>query len=139
MHNARSGDFISKKIEPHKNMNIKDVLDLINEVFQLYKRLLRNGYEDVKGRPKKGQRLVKPALSMIIGQSIRSVQRKLKEEESGSSKKDSDHSKAEIISKMACRLNQKLEAANPRTLEKLRKNSEFTNQIRKLHEWLEKT
>jgi predicted transcriptional regulator len=76
---------------------------------------------------------------MIIGQSIRSIQRKLKEEESGSSKKNSDHSKAEIISKMACRLNQKLEAANPKTLEKLRENSEFTDQIRKLHKWLENT
>ena len=48
------------------------------EMLELYERLLALGYEDVRGRPKPDQKPIKPALALIIGQSLRTVQRKLK-------------------------------------------------------------
>ena len=48
------------------------------ELLELYERLLALGYEDVRGRPTPQQRPIKPALALIIGQSLRTVQRKLK-------------------------------------------------------------
>jgi len=48
------------------------------ELLELYERLLALGYEDVRGRPTPQQKPIKPALALIIGQSLRTVQRKLK-------------------------------------------------------------
>ena len=48
------------------------------ELLELYERLLGLGYEDVRGRPTPQQKPIKPALALIIGQSLRTVQRKLK-------------------------------------------------------------
>lgn len=79
---VRVYDFDSKKdqnqaleIETSENTQRKDYTP--KEVRNLYSRLLEVGYEDVSGRPKKGQKPVKPALALLMGTSIRTVQRRL--------------------------------------------------------------
>lgn len=49
------------------------------EVKALALRLLNAGYVDVKGRPPKGEKALRPALEVIIGKSIRTVRRYLNE------------------------------------------------------------
>lgn len=49
------------------------------EALAIADRLRKVGYEDVKGRPKKGQKPLKPALAAIIGKSKRYVQTLLNE------------------------------------------------------------
>lgn len=122
-------------IESTENNQRRDYTS--KEVFNLYKRLLEYGYEDVKGRPHKGQRPVKPALSLIMGQSIRSIQRKLKKEQERLNQKKKYLSQVDIISNLASELNGKIESARPKTIEGLQKNEEFMEVMRKLHEWFE--
>jgi ParB family chromosome partitioning protein len=50
------------------------------EVRTLAQRLRAAGYTDVKGRPAKGEKALRPALEVIIGKSIRTVRRYLNEE-----------------------------------------------------------
>lgn len=47
------------------------------EVRALYDRLRGVGYVDRPGRPRKGERAIKPAIATIIGRSIRTVERML--------------------------------------------------------------
>lgn len=49
------------------------------EVRSLAERLVEAGYSDVKGRPAKGEKALRPALEVIIGKSIRTVRRYLNE------------------------------------------------------------
>lgn len=49
------------------------------EVRALAERLRDAGYADVKGRPAKGEKALRPALEVIIGKSIRTVRRYLNE------------------------------------------------------------
>jgi ParB family transcriptional regulator, chromosome partitioning protein len=49
------------------------------EVKAIAERLRVSGYADLKGRPKKGQKALMPALSVVIGKSIRTVQNYLSE------------------------------------------------------------
>jgi ParB family chromosome partitioning protein len=47
------------------------------EIRAIAERLRAAGYEDLKGRPKKGQKPLMPALSVVVGKSMRTVQRHL--------------------------------------------------------------
>lgn len=47
------------------------------EVKGIAERLLQAGYKDVKGRPKKGQKVLMPALSTVVGKNRRTIQRYL--------------------------------------------------------------
>lgn len=49
------------------------------EVKAIAERLKAAGYEDVKGRPRKGQKPLMPALSVVVGKHLRTVQRYLNE------------------------------------------------------------
>lgn len=51
------------------------------EVRGIAERLLQAGYKDVKGRPKKGQKVLMPALSTVVGKNRRTIQRYLHGEE----------------------------------------------------------
>jgi ParB family transcriptional regulator, chromosome partitioning protein len=51
------------------------------EVRTLAERLKAAGYVDPKGRPAAGEKALRPALQVIIGKSIRTIQRYLKESE----------------------------------------------------------
>lgn len=48
-----------------------------SEVRHIANHLRNAGYKDVKGRPKKGDKALMPALSVVIGKNIRTVQRYL--------------------------------------------------------------
>ena len=50
------------------------------EILAIAERLRQAGYKDSPGRPKKGEKRLKPALSTIFGKSIRTVERYLAEE-----------------------------------------------------------
>jgi ParB family transcriptional regulator, chromosome partitioning protein len=50
------------------------------EVRSLAKKLKEAGYDDVKGRPAKGEKALRPAIEVIIGKSIRTVRRYLNTE-----------------------------------------------------------
>jgi ParB family chromosome partitioning protein len=54
------------------------------EVRALADRLRQEGYVDVKGRPSKGEKALRPALELIIGKSIRTVRRYLNQPDSES-------------------------------------------------------
>lgn len=123
------------KIESIENTQRKNYTS--KEVFNLYKRLLETGYEDVKGRPREDQRPVLPILALIIGQSIRSVQRKLKEEKEGVIKKRGRSTQIDMITSLISRLNSKIESSTPKTKEKLKSDEEFLKQIKKIREWIE--
>ena len=47
------------------------------EVRGIAKRLVAAGYKDVKGRPKKGEKVLMPALSTVVGKNRRTIQRYL--------------------------------------------------------------
>lgn len=51
------------------------------EARSLAERLRTAGYVDVKGRPAKGEKALRPALEVIMGKSLRTVRRYLNEEE----------------------------------------------------------
>jgi len=44
-------------------------------------RLRTAGYVEVKGRPKKGQKALMPALAVVVGKHLRTVQRYLSDED----------------------------------------------------------
>lgn len=50
------------------------------EIRALYGRLVEAGYTDRRGRPKQGERQAKPAIAMIIGRSLRTVERMLQDQ-----------------------------------------------------------
>lgn len=60
-------------IEAAENTQRRDYTS--KEVCGIYKRLLEAGYTDRRGKPKKGERPAKPAIAMVIGKSIRTVER----------------------------------------------------------------
>jgi ParB family chromosome partitioning protein len=57
------------------------------EIRAIAERLRAAGYEDLKGRPKKGQKPLMPALSVVVGKSMRTVQRHLYGESESAPKK----------------------------------------------------
>jgi ParB family transcriptional regulator, chromosome partitioning protein len=65
-------------IEATENEKRRDYT--VEEVQDLADRLRRSGYEDLKGRPKPGQKSVVLALSTIIGKSDKTVRRYLSED-----------------------------------------------------------
>lgn len=56
------------------------------EVRALADRLRAAGYRDASGKPKKGEKALRPALELIIGKSIRQVRRYLNDDASASTK-----------------------------------------------------
>jgi len=51
------------------------------EVKAIGDRLREFGYSDVKGRPKKGQKALMPALAVVVGKHLRTIQRYLGDDE----------------------------------------------------------
>lgn len=56
------------------------------EVLSIAARLREAGYKDTAGRPRTGQKALAPALSTVLGKSIRTVRRVLQEEEQAKEK-----------------------------------------------------
>jgi ParB family chromosome partitioning protein len=66
---------LALQIEVTENEKRRDYTP--TEVRALAERLREAGYADVKGRPGKGEKALRPALEVIIGKSIRTVRRYL--------------------------------------------------------------
>ena len=52
----------------------------VNEIKEIAQRLKDAGFEELKGRPAKGQKPLMPALSAVVGKSIRRIQEVLQED-----------------------------------------------------------
>jgi ParB family transcriptional regulator, chromosome partitioning protein len=66
---------LALQIEISENEKRRDYTP--SEVRSLAEKLKEAGYEDVKGRPARGERALRPALEVIIGKSIRTIRRYL--------------------------------------------------------------
>jgi ParB family chromosome partitioning protein len=66
------------QVEVAENEKRRDYTAL--EARTLAERLRAAGYVDVKGRPTKGEKALRPALEVIMGKSLRTVRRYLNEE-----------------------------------------------------------
>jgi ParB family transcriptional regulator, chromosome partitioning protein len=74
---AEENPDLALQIEVTENEKRRDYTPI--EVRSLAERLVEAGYVDVKGRPAKGEKALRPALEVIIGKSIRTVRRYLNE------------------------------------------------------------
>ncbi len=68
-------------IETSENTQRRDYTS--HEVVNLYQKLRKQGYTDRPGKPKAGEKAAKPAIAVVIGRSVRTVRRILKEAEQG--------------------------------------------------------
>ena len=59
-----------------------------SEVKALAEKLRRAGYTDTPGRPKKGEKRLRPALELIVGKSLTTLRRYLNEEETEKTQPD---------------------------------------------------
>ena len=76
------------QIEVAENEHRRDYT--VEEVRAIADRLLSAGYVDTKGRPKKGDKALRPALAVILGKHQRTVRRYLNEERESSEKVGQD-------------------------------------------------
>ncbi|MBD2254765.1 ParB/RepB/Spo0J family partition protein [Nostoc parmelioides] len=72
---AESDPDLALQVEIAENEQRRDYTP--NEVRALSDRLRTAGFIDVKGRPKKGQKPLMPALAVVVGKNLRTVQRYL--------------------------------------------------------------
>jgi ParB family transcriptional regulator, chromosome partitioning protein len=76
---ASQDEALALAIEATENEKRRDYTP--DEVRELADRLRQSGFEDLKGRPKKGQKSMVLALSTIIGKSDKTVRRYLSDDE----------------------------------------------------------
>lgn len=70
---------LALQIEVAENEQRRDYTSA--EVRAIADRLRESGYVDVKGRPKKGQKALMPALAVVVGKHLRTIQRYLGDDE----------------------------------------------------------
>ena len=105
------------------------------ELLELYERLLSMGYEDVRGRPSSHQKPVKPALALIIGQSLRTVQRKLKAAQDSVERDDTARESAQLEDAIR-RLNKRISQASAETRAHLRARPDLARSVKLLQDSL---
>jgi ParB family chromosome partitioning protein len=90
------------------------------EIRDLAKRLRAAGYREIVGRPKKGEKALRPALELVLGQSASTVRRILGKKEAGHDEQDP---RAAILQRLAksCRAAGKIELPAKTTLPALRR------------------
>ena len=98
------------------------------EVFELYELLLIKGFTDPLGRPKKGERAVKPAIAAIIGKSVRTVRRKLEQARSEAEKSEPEklRDKALKIIKSVQRVRKQLSQLEPAVAYSIKSSIEWS-------------
>jgi ParB family chromosome partitioning protein len=69
---------LALQIEVAENEQRRDYTS--TEVKAIAERLKASGYTEVQGRPKKGQKPLMPALAVVVGKNLRTVQRYLSDE-----------------------------------------------------------
>lgn len=77
--NAEEEPELALQIEIAENEQRRDYTSI--EVKAIAERLRTAGYVEVKGRPKKGQKALMPALAVVVGKHLRTVQRYLSDED----------------------------------------------------------
>ena len=77
--NADDDPELALQIEVAENEQRRDYTP--TEVKAIADRLRNSGYLDVKGRPKKGQKALMPALAVVVGKHLRTIQRYLGDDE----------------------------------------------------------
>jgi ParB family transcriptional regulator, chromosome partitioning protein len=70
---------LALQVEVSENEKRRDYT--VAEVRALAERLQQAGYTEVKGRPARGEKALRPALEVIIGKSLRTVRRYLNQDE----------------------------------------------------------
>jgi len=84
--NAEQDPDLALQIEVAENEQRRDYT--ANEARAIAELLRTAGYLDLKGRPKKGEKALMPALTVVVGKSIRTVQRYLNEAQEESTTRD---------------------------------------------------
>lgn len=69
---------LALQIEVAENEQRRDYTS--TEVREIAARLKASGYVEVQGRPKKGQKPLMPALAVVVGKNLRTIQRYLSED-----------------------------------------------------------
>lgn len=77
--NADEDPELALQIEVAENEQRRDYTPA--EVKAIADRLRESGYVDVKGRPKKGQKALMPALAVVVGKHLRTIQRYLENDQ----------------------------------------------------------
>lgn len=95
-----------------------------SEVRQLADRLRKAGYTDKPGRPKEGEQRLRPALEIIVGKSLKTIQRYLKEPENEETRTDVQVLRSRQI-KRAINALKEWRETNPTS----RKEKELLNQL----------
>ena len=124
---AESEPDLALQVEIAENEQRKDYTP--NEVKAIAERLRTAGFIDVKGRPKKGQKPLMPALAVVVGKNLRTVQRYFE------SKQDTDKDKSTtgvVLLKQALTKLKQWQQIEPKTLKEkalAKRLSEFMNLI----------
>lgn len=115
---ADKASALALQIEIAENEKRRDYTP--SEVRALADRLREAGYVDLKGRPREGQKALTPALSVIIGKSIRTVRSYLNESEKLETPVDPESEKSRkaflLLQKLAQTLSEleEIELDNPK-------------------------
>lgn len=99
------------------------------EVLELYQILLTKGYTDSPGRPKADERAVKPKIASLIGQSVRTVRRKLEQAQRAEVASSSElmRDQALKVIKSVQRLRKALESLEPEVAYAVRSSIEWAS------------
>ena len=124
------------QIEISENAQRRDYTS--EEVLSLYHLLITKGFTDSRGRPKQGQRPVKPMIATIIGQSVRTVKRKLDQSMAEQTATPKQILRAEVLKtvKSITRLNKVLKNLSPQVKAGLCHSIEGQYIIEELYETL---
>ena len=101
------------QIEITENTQRRDYTS--EEVLSLYNLLISKGYTDQRGRPKEGEKPVKAMIATIIGQSTRTVKRKLDQSKALEHATPEERHQAEVLKmiRYLSRINQSLQTLEP--------------------------
>ena len=122
---SRESPHLALEVEVSENAQRRDYAP--EEVLALYQTLLAKGYTDPKGRPKAGERAVKPVIATIIGQSVRTVRRKLEQAEALERATEAELLRAEALKliKSVQRLKRQLTQLTPQVASAVRSSIEW--------------
>lgn len=110
--NADDDPELALQIEVAENEQRRDYTS--TEVKAIAARLRDSGYADVKGRPKKGQKALMPALSVVVGKHLRTIQRYLSDEEPEEKATEKSTTRVVLLKQALSRLN-KWQQEKPQT------------------------
>ncbi len=102
--NADVDPELALQIEVAENEQRRDYTSA--EVRAIADRLRESGYVDVKGRPKKGQKALMPALAVVVGKHLRTIQRYLGDEPLQEKATEKSTTRVVLLKQAMAKLNQ---------------------------------